>query len=223
MRLSKWLFLSLLGLLLEACSTQSLAPTSHRSGEWFAKAQVTEMSTGKSQQVNLDIYSVWPKKMRIEATAILGIEVAVLAVEDGQFSLILPREKKYYSGPNSEKALQNVFKVPLNPEWLINMTFDQDIKGSGWICGSENSVDANQEEDPTPARICRNAKYSLKVEWRERSGDRKRVVITNATHQLQLLYKSYSEWDSTKAQEGAEKGSFFKLLVPEGFAKYNIM
>jgi hypothetical protein len=223
MALSKKLIFFSIALLLEACSTQSLAPTSHRSGEWSAKAQVTEMSTGKSQQVSLDIYSVWPQKMRIEATAILGIEVAVLAVEGGHFNLILPREKKYYSGPNSEKALQNVFKVPLNPEWLINMTFDQDIKGPGWICGTENTAELDQEQDSVPARICRNAKYSLKVEWRERSGDRKRVVITNATHQLQLLYKSYSEWDSTKAQEGAEKGSFFKLSIPEGFTKYNIM
>jgi hypothetical protein len=210
----KRLFLITLCLGLSSCATKTLAPNAHRSGEWSAKAQVTELSTGKSQQVSLDIISVWPRQLRIEATAILGISVAVLAVEEGHFQLLLPRERKYYVGYNSERSLQNFFKVAINPEWLINATFDQDLRGSEWTC---------QDEQPAPNRICKNSRSGVSVAWRERNGDQKRVVLSNATHEVQILYKSFSDWDPTKVQENDSHSSPFRLPIPEGFTKYNIM
>ena len=200
--------------LLSSCATKTISPTAHKAGEWSARAQVTELATGKSQQVSLDIISVWPRQLRIEATAILGISVAVLAVEEGHFQLLLPREKKYYVGYNSERSLQNFFKVAINPEWLINATFDQDIRGSDWVC---------QDEDPAPSRICKNSRSGVSVAWREKNGDQKRVVLSNATHEVQILYKSFNEWDRTKVQGNEPNSSPFHLQIPEGFTKYNIM
>jgi len=201
-----------------SCSSAPVATTSRRSGEWSARAQITELSSGKSQQANLEIISVWPQKLRIEATAILGITVAVLTVDQGRFQLILPREKKYYEGPNSEKALQNLFKVPINPEWLIRTTFDQDIKGPDWICLTQSG-----DDEKSRSRVCRNEQTKVSVTWKDKQGDQKRVIWTNPTHEVQIVYKSYSDWDATKVQDNGNQSTPFKLTIPEGFTKYNIM
>ena len=204
--------------ILFSCTTQPVVSAVHRSGDWSAKAQVTDLSNGKTQQVSLEIIAVWPQKLRIDATAMLGIHVAVLAVDQGHFQLILPREKKYYEGPNSEKALQNFFKIAINPEWLIRSTFDQDIKGPDWTC---QNLPADDEAGR--GRVCKNSQTHISVTWKDKRGDQKRVIWANSTHEVQIVYKSYSEWDATKVQEDGNEASPFKLAVPEGFTKYNIM
>jgi len=103
-----------------------------------------------------------------------------------------------------------LFKMALNPKLLNNVCMDLPINEPGWSCEINNQgfVDS-----------CQRKTDNFKIVWSERSGDRKRVTLTDKAFELQILFKSFSAADPTKVQGGK---SPFQIEPPKDFARYKI-
>ena len=190
-----------------------LPPQTPGAGEWSAKAQITDQKTGKSQQVNLSIMGIWPDQLRLEARAILGISVGTLTLQKDDFAVLLPRQHKFFQGHASEKILQSVFQLPVDPHWLLDLAFDQPLPNPEFNCVFEQGR----------LKRCQRPSDGLTIEWRDRDSGRRRVVISAAQHELQIVFLDFSEWDPTKVQEIlSNPHSPFRLTAPDGFTNYNV-
>ena len=203
-------FLPFAMMLLTACATAPHHEGRVTSGYWAAKAQAKDLIADKSYNLSLDITAVAPSSLRMDITGTLGINVATLAMQKNEIRYNLYRQKKYYEGRLSDRALLPLFKMRLNPRLLMNLCMDDPIEESGWDCKSDEKGLVSS---------CFRASDGLKVDWTDRDGDKKRVVVSDKNFELQILFKSYSELDPTKVQ--GEKNPF-QLEAPKDFSRYKI-
>jgi hypothetical protein len=209
----KILFFILSVIFIQACTTaptiqQQGAPAdaAKSSGFWEAKANIKDLKTQKSYQVSLDITGIAPDRLRIDVTGTLGVAIASIVVNKDEVFYSIYRQKKFFSGLASENALRPVFSIDLNPKTLINITFDKEIVGADWSCITDGAGVAE-----SCARL-----GGEKIQWKERNGELKRVVVESSLFELQIVYKSYSKL-STKVLNNPE---IFHLEPPKDFAKY---
>jgi hypothetical protein len=202
-------------LILTACSTVSnftglRAPTNPNkvSGFWQAKAEVKDLSTKKTHEVNLDITGFSPDKLRIDVTGTFGIPLASIVLNNKLVAYNLYRQKKFYYGATSNHALRPILNIDMNPSTLVNVSFDKIIESPDWSCKSN---DAGLAESCT-----RNGGET--IQWMDRDGENKKVLIKGKTFELQMVYKSYSVI-STKV---LKERKVFQLTPPNGFKRYKI-
>jgi hypothetical protein len=201
-------FLSVL--ILTSCATQQVYQGGKKSGTWEAKAQVKDLAKNTSHQINVDFVSVQPSSLRMDVTASMGVALATMVIHGNDISYALYRQKKFYEGNLSDRALMPLFKINLNPRVLMNICFDQPIEGEGWSCITDSLG---------LAESCAQAPNGPKIKWTDRQGEQKRVVILDKGFELQIVFKAYSEFDQSKVEPGK---SPFHLEPPKDFARYKI-
>jgi len=176
---------------------------------WGAKAQIKELKTDKVQQISIDFVGQAPGYIRADITGPLGISLATLVTDQNQIQYILYRQKSFYEGQASEKALRSVLKMDLDARHLYSICFDQPILEKNWNCkvGKDGMVD-----------LCKNEEKSLLIQWTERNEYKKRVILSNADYEIQIVYKDYR----TKVLDPSQNKSPFRIEVPEEFKRYKV-
>lgn len=197
----KLLFATVLAGMLSACATQPVAYNSSKDeGQWEAKAQIKNLQTGKADTISLDVMSVRDQALRMEVSGTLGVHVASFLMKDSDVSYSIHTQKKFFSGAVSEKSLRPMLKADIDPRWLYSIFFDVPLKG--WTCVGD-PIEKCQRSDGT------------KVQWSERSGEKKRITISNPQFELQVLVKSFV----TKVQSPDKA---FSLEAPESYKRYKL-
>lgn len=178
---------------------------------WNAKAQIKELKKDKTQQVSLDFVVMPPGSIRVDVSGPMGISLAALVVQDDHIRYAIYRQKAFYEGLANEKALRSVLRMDLNARYLLNISLDQPILDKGWQC----LVDSQGV-----LQNCSNKDRGLKIVWLDRDGFKKRVLLTNADYEVQILFKEHS----TKVlSPEAKSAGPFHLEIPEGFQRYKIL
>ena len=199
---------SLATLLLFGCATAQLTYNSDKvDGKWSGSAQVKDFRTKKVNNISFEVWAEKPTSLlRLELTGPLGFSVASVLLNNQSIAYAIHPQKKFFSGHVSETSMRQILHVNLNPSWLLNAFFDMPVQGNGWICtnGSDDLVS-----------MCERASDHLKIEWRDRKGELKRVVISNDTYEVQILVKDFSP----KVEKPEQT---YTLVRPESYRNYKL-
>jgi len=169
------------------------------SGSWTGKALIENKQSKKSQMVNLDLIAQQPSKLRLEVSATLGVSVATLALKDGVMAYMIPREKKFASGPARPAAFRNLIGIALAPADFMNLLFDRPLDPRVWVCSNER---------------CRHDRQDLQIVWKEREGARRLIEISSSKMAVTLRLTE----SSSKVEPRPE---IFELTPPNGFQVLN--
>lgn len=205
------LFVTLLAMqassLFSGCASTPKYDQEKLQGKWEAKAQLKDFKTGQSQTISLDFVAKWPDKMRVEVTGPLGVSLASIVMSGPDIKYILYKQKKYYEGATSSKALYPIFNVHLNPLLFMNVLFDKAPTDSEFIC--QNGDDGKLQ------KCARMSGIPLTVEWKDRVEELKKVVINGTEYEIQVAFKSFSP----KVEENA---ALFALRPPPSYKKFRL-
>ena len=190
-----------------SCATKPVAFNAEkREGQWEAKAQIKNLSNGKTNTVSLDVASQKDEALRMEVTGAMGVSVASFLLKGSDVAYEIHTQKRHVSGPASDRALQPLLQVSVDPRWLYSVFFDEPLTAKDWTC----------EKGPDQlVASCERAGEPMKIQWLERQGERKRVIISNAKFELQVLVKNFE----TKVQS-PEKA--FTLESHPNYKRYKL-
>lgn len=208
MKPTKIIFLALLSLeILNGCASKPVAYNPEKDqGQWDAKAQIKDLTQQKSNSFSLQVMAEKNRVLRMEITGTMGISVASLLLKGDEISYAIHRQKKFISGIASEKALAPLLNVNLDPRWLYAIFFDEAIPEKNWSC--QKGADLKIEK-------CIRAQDGFTIQWSERNGENKRVTLSNAKFELQVLVKNFM----TKVQSPERA---YSLSPPEGYKRYKL-
>lgn len=191
--------------LLSACASQPVQfDESKNQGTWQAKVQVKDLKTNKADILSLEVIAIKDEAMRMEITGTLGARLASLLMKQNEISYAVHTQKKYYRGVLSEKSLKPLLRVDLDPRWLYAAFFDRPV--AGWECvkGEKGLVQKCSQ------------KNGMEINWSERQGENKRVLIKGSDFEMNVLVKDFT----TKVQN-ADKA--FSLEAPPTYKRYKLL
>lgn len=177
-----------------------------QEGEWEAKAQIRDLEKNKTNNVSLEVMAEKGKALRMEVTGSLGVSVASFLLKDNEVSYAIHTQKRFFSGPSSERALAPLLNVNVDPWWLYNVFFDLSLEFKDWIC---------QRDSQDMVENCVRPKDGMKIVWSERQSEKKRVSISNEKFELQILVKGYKP----KVQSPDKA---FSLNPPDAYKRYKL-
>lgn len=168
---------------------------------WEAKALVRNLQKNKSHVVNLDFVGqkYWP--VRLEVTASMGFHLASLIFSKENVQYMLTRQKKYFYGPMSDKSLEPLLGVELEPQVLISVLYNEVPKE--WSC-----------QQVEQKKVC-NTPSGAKLTWLNDDQVKKQIQVEGRGFMVQLSFSSYEllrEFDRSK----------FQLSVPEDYKRYRL-
>lgn len=115
----------------------------------------------------------------MEVTTSLGIALASVAMRDSEIEYVLPKQKKYYHGPVSEKSIQPALKVKVDPRILSAVFFETPYPS--WECQADHGM---MSECKTPEGVL--------LKWeRDDSGMSKRISILGRNFEVQVQIKKF--------------------------------
>jgi len=204
-RINAFLFL-FLTFSLSACVTKTVKEGAYQRAQWETKALIKDQRQNKAQSLNIDIYAIKNERARLEITALLGFQVASLVMSPSEISYIIYPQKAFYYGRNSEHAFSRMLDMTLHPMNLVNIAFDEPIRGPGWKCGLDTLGWLSH---------CENSQRGMSVTWSERNEGKKKVVITAPQFEMQWQF-------SAPQTEVQFKKDLFTLKQPSGFKAIQI-
>lgn len=170
---------------------------------------VRDLKSGRANKGSMDVIAHKPQQLRMEITGPFAIPLASFAMDQNKATCAVHTEKKYFSGAATPESLANVMKVEFNPKYFLNMFFDEPIAEKNWSClqGSDKLVSK-----------CERLSDKTSVEWKERSGERKRLVVLGNGFEIQILVKSFT----TNVQALSSNGdNLFLIQPPSGYKTIN--
>ncbi|WP_413291929.1 hypothetical protein ACLSU7_10920 [Bdellovibrio sp. HCB185ZH] len=204
--LMQGLFLLGGALLVNACATKPVVEGPLQQAEWETKALIRDMKENKSNSVSIDMMAVKNQRVRLDITALMGFQVASLVMSPKEIAYAIYPRKEFYYGKNSEKSVERIIGLSLHPMNLANIAFDEPVRGPGWTCEQDSSHILSK---------CENKQRSIRVEWKDRTEGKKKVVITAPQFEMQWLFKA----PQTEVQFKPET---FTLKQPDGFKAIQI-
>jgi len=193
--------------ILSGCATTPSKLSETGKGHFKAKALVRDLSSGKSQVVNLDLKSIDLENFRLDVTSSLGLHVFSLVARSNQIEYLVVSEKKHYKATASPKALAPIFSTPIDPKWLAYLFFNKSIPDKRWSCTLAKDDRARQ---------CRDLGNKLTVSW-ETSKDASGLIRIEAPGQsvVQISVREYSN-------ELKDAASILALKVPKSFTTISL-
>ncbi|MCB0369684.1 MAG: hypothetical protein KDD45_09640 [Bdellovibrionales bacterium] len=173
---------------------------------WETKAQVRDLKKHKVNNLTIDFLAIKNYQLRLEIQATLGIPVGTLGMNNEKFIAILYTQKKVFQGRVNEKVLSKAFHLPIPPEALYSIAFDEPIIGQFWSCSK------NKEQ---VVSNCENSKTSMRVLWLNRTKEGTKLVkIQGPTMEVDWFFKAPEE-----LKPSAET---FTINIPDGYKNINI-
>ncbi len=209
-----WSFLSLFSLVCLLCiSCATTTPKGEfrtQDGYWEAKAQLRNLAKKEVRDMNLDVLSVGPDRFRMDVTGPMGINLATVLISRDKIKYILYQQKKFYEGKLSSQAFLPIIKLRFNPRVLIHLFRGTPLEEPGWEC----RFDLRHV-----LKDCENKEENIKVVWNERSKSQKQVTLSDRSFELEIIFKSFTPFDSTKVQSGSNP---FQFDLPSDFSWHKI-
>lgn len=204
------IFISIAALVLTSCATKPRGSQVCSEGSesygvnqgqsWSAKMQVEKLSTQKKQRVNLEVLGRDPESLRVDVTGTFGVVGGVGALDRGQMTLLLPRQKKAYQGMVSEKSLLPILNVALDPRILLPVFQGRPIPN--WECNDSHQL-----------KECKLPPY--RVETTEKTLEQRKIQIEGPDFVALLVIQD----PATKVQA---EDKDFRLEIPEGYSSYKL-
>lgn len=171
-------------------------------GQWEAKAMIKSRETGDASIVSLDVLAQKPNPMRVEVTTSLGVALASILIKESEVEYIVPKQKRYYSGPLSETALLPVLKIKVDPKILTAALFETSYPD--WQCKATEGI---IEDCSTPDGV--------QLKWEREAQNKKRVSITSPLYDVQIQVKKYES-------KPVFPQNALVLKVPDSYKKYKL-
>lgn len=173
------------------------AGSSPQQAQWETKTMISDKVSGKSHILNLDVLARKNEIMRLEVSTTLGLSLASILIEKGNIKYILPRQKRYFSGPLNSEALKPVLNVALDPR-LLNAAFFEESYPD-WSCQADHGLIVKCQ-----------LPEGVSVAWDRQNSGAKKVIIMAPQFELQM--------QTTKFQEKKElPKSIGTLSIPSSF------
>ena len=158
------------------------SPTDKAS--WETKALVKQVKTGQVNNVAIDVFAIKASKLRLEVTATLGYKVASVVLDKDHIQALVVPDKKYYEGFVTPDVIARVLKIPVHPNILYAMIFDQSLRGAGWVCHNDDKgllkdcafkdiMSLTWERLPPPQKIVHLKTKSVEMDWLFKTPDPK--------------------------------------------------
>lgn len=107
-----------------------------RQAPLAAKATV-RMTAPQKQSANLAFVVSPPDRLRLEASTLFGINLAVVAADPARITAFVYGENRYFMGPATSPAARSLFFVPLAPrEFVALVTGVPSLEGYSLLPGS---------------------------------------------------------------------------------------
>lgn len=204
----KRLFFSVVAMsLLVSCGTKPIKSpvvpgAALQKAKWETKAVIRDLKANKSHSVDIDILGDYPGKLRMEVSALMGTQVASLALNDDEIRYAIYPQKKFFEGKANEGSFMLLMNVPLHPRNFMSIAYDTPMRGTGWTCSK--GTDGFISE-------CNQAAKGVKVVWSDRTVEgQKKVLISGPTFEMRWLFKP----PQTEVQF---KDETFSLQAPSEF------
>jgi hypothetical protein len=173
-------------LFLISCGTHPVKPPSVpgallQKAQWETKAVIRDLKANKSHSVDIDILGDYPGKLRMEVSALMGVQMASLALVDEEIRYAIYPKKQFFQGKANEGSFLPLMNVPLHPRNFMSIAYDVPMRGAGWVCtkGTGNLLSE-----------CNQAGRGIKVQWSERTPEgQKKVLITGPTFEMRWLFR----------------------------------
>lgn len=190
--------------LLTSCATkkiQDIPVGPNEVAAWETKAQIRQLRDNHIHNISIDVLAIKGDKLRMEATATLGIKVASVVVDQERVQALVYNEKKFYSGPTTPDIFLKAFRVPVPPNVFFAMIFDQSLRAPGWVC----------ENDSAGLIQKCSFKGALTIAWeRLENPPQKMVRIKSKTFEMDWFFKKLdSNWQPQQES--------FNLAAPDTY------
>src|ERR1700692_2696527 len=121
------LFLLPVCLFISACATQQPKPsvpgTGIQQGQWETKAVVSDVKADKSHTLDIDVLADRAGQMRLEVSALMGVQVASLVLNKDNIRYAIYGQKRYFEGKPSENSFLPLMNIPLHPYNFMSIIF----------------------------------------------------------------------------------------------------
>jgi hypothetical protein len=183
------------------CASAPVSLGSSTEGEWSAKMLIKDLKENQSHILNAEIKAIQPGHLRMDVMTTLGIHVFSLALNNENMTYLVVREKKYYTGPLSSRAMASILKINLDPRILFSLLFNQIPKDTTYACVSD---------DQGLPKVCEDKKTRIKISWLEKDSEKQIINIHHDRASIQLSLKLL------KTKVASEEG-LFEMTPPAGF------
>lgn len=153
--------------------------------------------------VYIDINAIRPDRVRMDVETSLGIHVASMVYNRDQMQILVPDKRRFYSGKASKAAFKKVIPMELDPDWLVQVLFDQKLEGSEWKC---------EKDKNGYYKSC--VTEQMKVQWLKRMRQMRVVAFETETAKIQLQLKGF--------KSSAKQAEFYELKKPAGFKQISL-
>lgn len=133
----------------------------------------------------------------------LGIHIASFAYNKDRVQILVPEQRRFYSGKSSPKAFRKVIPLDLDPKWLLNILFEKNLEAKNWNC---------KKDDKGQWASCKLK--SLSIKWVKRKRQMRVISFETKAAKVQLQLKGF---EKTAKQDG-----FYKLKKPSSFKSYRL-
>lgn len=191
--------------LLGCHSAQKVIPNDFNQGRWTGRLLVRDLKNSKSQVVHFEAQGLRDKVVRFELTASMGIPLAIFVIRPDETEYLLPREKKFISGPTTSKILSPVFTAPVDPNVLFTLFFDSS-PANQWIC---------EKDAEGQFSLCKSQDQQLTLLWKNRDGHKKTIEIAHKDAEIQMNINTFEIPSSIDP-------SAFMIKKPKGFKAYRL-
>lgn len=200
-------FLPILLLALSGCkSAPPIKAADLREGQWRGKALIKDLDEKKSYIVILNVNAQRDHRVRMDVLSTLGTGVASIVATDADVRYVLIPEKKFFIGQPSADVMKPILMIPFDPRWLHNILFEQPFVEKSWTC---------IQDKQGLLEACEDSVTGLKVSWKNRSGDKKTVMLEHPRASVQININAFKP-------KVEDRKSLFSLDAPSGYRRYRV-
>ena len=146
-----------------------------------SKALLEDKTKSESNTVSIDLFYQSNAALRLEVSAVLGIQLGSIVMLPNQLSYALHQQKVFVTGPLISKTLKPLFKQDLDPKIIWSLVFDKDLSIYGFKCKkSEQQLDCIGLENGIQTVVTKENK----------SNGLKKMTIENSLFKFVWIYKS---------------------------------
>jgi hypothetical protein len=204
--MKRFIFLLPICLVVTACGTNSVkteeAGASARHAQWETKAVIRDLKNNKSHSLDIDVLTDYTGRLRMEISALMGVQVASLVLNQEDIRYAVYSQKRFFQGKPSESSFLPLINIPIHPRNFLNLITDAPLKGPSWEC--VRGADSQLTE-------CNQTARKIKVQWQDRTPEgQKKVLITGPGFEMRWLFRP----PQTEVQF---KNDTFQLEIPSEF------
>lgn len=189
------------------CATkpkEEKAPPIPEKARWESSLRVKDLRADRGQSLSVAVLGEREGRLRLEASAIMGVPVASFVLNGDEFRCAVYQRKSFYQGKAEANALEPLLRLPLSPRLLHEVMFEIEPRGSDWRCQSQQGR----------LEKCSSEKAKIQVLW-ERSGDERTVRIHGPGYE--------ATWAIAKPRTEVQfKDETFRLEAPAGFRRIQL-